>query len=96
MARYGWKSYVLEHQGKSDISHGNGQIAKGKGNNLAKKSNEGCQHADLGFVNVVVTLIRRKSEKPWFTSRFDTTVGLVFSPCRPAIVVETSKLMPVS
>ena len=56
----------------------------------------GTSIADLGFVSVVVTLIRRKLGSPWFTSRFDTTVGLVFNPCKPAMVVETSKLIPVS
>jgi hypothetical protein len=50
----------------------------------------------LGLVRLVVTFMRRKSENPWFTSRLDTIAGFVFSPCRPAMVVGTSKLIPVS
>ena len=90
------RSFVLEHQGKGDITHGNGKIASRRDNISTQETMVGTSIADLGFVRVVVTLIRRKSGNPWFTSRFDTTAGLVFSPCKPAMMVETSKLMPVS
>lgn len=47
----------------------------------------------LGLNNALLTLIRRKSGKPWLTSRSLTVTGLAFKPCKPAMVESTEKSM---
>lgn len=60
---------------------------------MESKREDGISY--LGLNSELSTLIRRKSENPWLTSKLLTVTGFVFNPCKPLIEESTEKSIPV-